>query len=209
MDTQKRAKEISRFIILIPHRDALRPLDEFRRRLFYIGVNGAHSFPQAAALALVSRPFCREELKELARNIRNLTRGTEGKIHSDASAFVCCPAGLWRRGRKVPAIQQKTAAESDAFLFFGPLLNLPSSEDVFPQPARGKILKSLLPPVLCAALVNNELHKKKTLNSEVSPAISFRAAALANLAIRPLDGADYSFEWKTGPFVWLPAFKAE
>jgi len=42
-----------------------------------------------------------------------------------------------------------------------------------------------------------------------TPALSFRAAAVANLAIRPLAGgeAGFSFEWKIGPPEWLPGYK--
>jgi hypothetical protein len=51
-----------------------------------------------------------------------------------------------------------------------------------------------------------------------APALSFRAAAVANMILRPLPGEDgdenaeipfggSSFEWKIGERVWLPAYK--
>ena len=228
MDTQKKVKE--NYIILIPHRDALRPLFEYRRRLFSAGIYGAHSFPMAAPLAKVSRPFSHEELKESAISIRKLTIATGGKIFSKESALVPCPTGSGRH-----------------LSFFGPLLNLPAEEGIFPLSAKDKILHSLLPTVLCAALVEQcsiisshegaktqrnmyslqanrnppclcELRESNNLNFEKAPALSFRAAALANMAIRPLDCGErlseirelnYSFEWKIGPAVWLPAYKKQ
>ena len=191
---------ISRFIILIPHRDALKPLYEYRRRLFAAGYIGAYSFPLAAPLASVSRPFNREELKELGRNIRSIN--SRFFTTNDTN---CVNAGL---------------------SFFGPSLNIPAEEGVFPQTARDKILRAFLPPVLCAALVGDRLPKTSRGGTEITknneektesffkdvPALSFQAASLVNLAIRPIKTGgtlsvgefNYSFEWVTGPPVWLP-----
>ena len=184
MDTQEKAKEISRFIILIPHRDSIKPLVEFRQKLFAAGYPGAWSFPVAAPLASVSRSFNRDELKALARDIRFLTKENDGKISSDCSALAGC---------------------SGKFTFFGPRLGLPSNENLFPKTALEKILYIFFPPVLCTALVNGNSV------SEEAPAVSFRAASLANLAIRPLGAGEsaYSFEWKIGPPVWLPKYRKE
>ena len=184
MDTQER--EVSRFIILIPHRDALKPLEEFRERLFAAGCPGAYSFPLVSPLARVSRPFSREELKELSRRIRDLTKELDGKISGSGTA----------------AVIGTGAAETDKWPFFGPLLNLPAKETLFSGAAKDKILHYLLPPVLCTAIITPA---EKPVEMEI-PAISFRAASLANLAIRPLGAGEsaYSFEWKIGPLVWLP-----
>ena len=197
MDTQKRAKEVTRFIILIPHRDSLKPLEEYRKRLFAAGLWGAHSFPAAAPLAMVSRSFSREELKELARNIRNLTDRTDGKIQSSGAALTHCPT--------------RTIACDRAYLsFFGPRLNLSIKEDDLGL-ARDKVLNTFHPLILCAALVDSELNLAEknrpgeNLIFEEAPVLSFRAAALANLAIRPLGAGEsnYSFEWRIGNPVWL------
>ena len=176
MDTRPKA---FRFVILIPHRDSLKPFSEYRSKLFSIGICGSYAFPAAAPLAALSRPFSREELKELARNIRSLAKESSGKILSAEPAIVACPNGF-------PAS------------FFGPLLSIPAEEGIFPKTAKHKILYPLLPPVLCAALVG----PNENPISEEAPVLSFRAAYLANLAIRPLAGANYSYEWKIGPPVW-------
>jgi len=177
-----------RFIILIIGMDTEKLLNEYRAALFAEGFYGAYSFPPAAPLAELSRSFNRDELKELAGNIRNLTMPHDGKISSAENA---------------------SNAGFGEYSFFGPRLNLVAAEDLFPKTARDKIALSLFPPVLCAALV----HSGENPLPKEGPALSFRAAALANLAIHPLPtGADgeapaFSFEWKIGDPIWLPAYK--
>jgi hypothetical protein len=179
--------KVVRFIILIPHRDALKQLEEYRQELFSSGVLAAHSFPLAAPLAEVSKPFSRKELKETAFNIRELAKDQDGKIAASRTAI----------------------AESPGFLsFFGPCLNIPLNGEVFSQEARGKVLHVLFPPVLCAATVEPGTNPAEKPHAwKEAPAFSFRAASLANLSISPLPGAELSFEWRISPPVWLPAYK--
>ena len=198
MDTEH--KETSRFVVLIPHRDSGKVLAGYRDKLFAAGLAGAHAFPVAAPLAGVSRPLSREELKELARNIRELAAQAGGKITASALARLPCLASL--------ASLSHTPAEAGLgrMSFLGPALNLPPDDTVFPPSAKGKILFTLLPPVLCAALADaKDDSAAKNPALQACPALSFRAAALANLSIRPLPAAPpYSFEWRIGPLVWLP-----
>ena len=177
--------EISRFIILVPHRDTLKILEEYQARLFASGFYGAYSFPGAAPLANISRPFSREELRELGRNIRLSTGNWDGKILSNGIATVDGPG---------------------SFSFYGPRLSLSIEEDIFPGAARDKVLRTFVPTVLCAGLGANEKP-----NFDEPPALSFRAAALANLAIRPLPGGEreFSYEWRISPLVWLPKYRAK
>jgi hypothetical protein len=181
-----------RFIILIIGMDTEKLLNEYRAALFAEGFYGAYSFPPAAPLAELSRPFNRDELKELAGNIRDLTMPHDGKISSAENA---------------------SNAGFGEYSFFGPQLNLHANlliiEDLLSKTARDKIARPLFPPVLCAALV----HSGENPMPKEGPALSFRAAALANLAIRPLPAGTggevqaFSFEWKMGDPVWLPAYK--
>ena len=181
LDTHNNLIKIFRYIILIPHRDAVKPLEEYRQKLFSIGVASAHSFPLAAPLAEVSRPFRSQELKELALYIRSLTKSADGKI-------LC---------------EKKCAeAKSRHLSFFGPSFNLAIEEGAFPETAKDKLIRVLNPAVLCASLC-----KMDSVNDAEPPAISFRAASVSNLAIRPLPELDYSFEWEIGESVWLPAWK--
>ena len=176
MDIQTGAGTVSRFIILVPHRDSLKALAEYRRRLFSAGTSGAYSFPLAAPLSAVSRPFSRGELKQLAVNIRNLGAKAGGKIQGSR--------GLRYRS------------------FFGVLLDIPVEESLFPESARGKLLSAASSAVLCAALVD----AGEDPPPDEPPPLSFRAAYLANLTLRPLPGGDirYSFEWMIGSPAWLP-----
>ena len=192
MRNKSAGPEEFRFIILIPGRDTEKLLDEYRASLFANGFYGAYSFPPVAPLAELSRPFNRDELKELAGNIRKLSMVHDGKISSAESGVI------------------------DGFgeySFFGLRLNFPVDllviEELLSETAKSKITRSFFPPVLCASLVRSgEKHLPKEW-----PTLSFRAAALANLAIRPLPGGDkeeapvYSFEWKMGEPIWLPAYK--
>jgi hypothetical protein len=180
------------FVVLIPNRDTEKLLDEYRAALFAGGFCGAYSFPPAAPLTELSTPFSRDELKELARNIRKLTAAHDGKI-SAAETGANAGFGDYSFGN---------------YSFFGPLLDLPAAEELFPKTAKKKIIRSFFPPVLCASLV----HTGENPMPNEGLNLSFRTAALANLAIRPLSGAAceapaFSFVWKIGPPVWLPAYK--
>jgi len=197
LDTQQENRGIFRFIVLVPHRDSLRPFEEYRAKLFAAGVPGAWSFPTAAPLASVSRSLGSDELKELARNIRELTNKTGGKI-------ICSGSVLEKSTTENTEKHTEGTEEKEGLSFFGIPLNLPIEEAIFPKTARAKILGIFTPPVLCAALLTSG----EKPPSEEGPILSFRAASLANLAMRPLESgaAGYSFEWKIGPLVWLPKY---
>ena len=230
MDTEQGKKEAYRFIVLIPHRDSLRPLEEYRVRLFATGFPGAWSFPMAAPLASVSHFFSGDELKGLGRNIRELTKETDGKILCSGSVLakftmeenkprsytegteeerrrpLTGAQGYGdRKEEKRTLTEAQGHGEKEDISFFGPQLNFHIEESLFPQMARVKIINIISPPVLCAALLAPE----EMPPSEEGPGISFRAASLANLAIRPLESgaANYSFEWRIGPLIWLPKYK--
>jgi hypothetical protein len=182
LNTKKKRPEPSRFIILIPHRDGGRILEEYRRELFASGIAGAFSFPAAAPLALVSRPFSGEELKALAAGMRELCLrdGGDGKFRSAGAA----------------------ASSAGGFNFFGPLLE--PWDPGLPSLGGSKIIHRFPALCLCAALLG-----PAGVPSAAGPDLSFRAAMIANLSIAPLDQGEegYSFAWKTGRPVWLPAYK--
>jgi len=206
LDTQQRKKEVYHFIIIVPHRDSLKPFEEYRAKLFAAGFPGAFSFPTAAPLASVSRPFNREELKELGRNIRELTKKTDGKIHCSGNAYVKFTTEVTEEERRRPLAETQRRGDKKDISIFGVPLNLLVEEVVFPKTAKAKILDIFSPPALCAAL----LVPDEKPPSEEGPVLSFRAASLANLAIRSLESGavSYSFEWRMGPPVWLPKYKS-
>ena len=193
MDTKAK---ILRFIILSPHRDALKPFNDYRQALFSAGLEGAFSFPLASLLAQVSRPFSPPELKELACKIRRLTIEREGKIRGGEDAVSECPGSVF------PGIGR------GGLSFYGPALDIPVNDEAFPSTAKDKLLHVMSPALLCVALAGHENEGIKLVEKTEKPALVFRAASLANLAIRPLAPGEwaYSFEWKTGEPVWLPAY---
>ena len=210
MDT---IKVTHRFIILIPHRDAVKIFNEYRQELFRGGVNGALAFPSAAPLAQVSRPFSREELKKTAQKLKELASNT-----GDAAAAGSAAAKntVTKNRGIIPSGAECTLVNSRQICFYGPALKLPIDKTLFPESTWSRIIQLFSPPVLCAAIID----PKEKRQGDLCPVLSFRAAALANLVIRPLinyDPAreikpgekqdiyrDLSYEWKISPLVWLP-----
>jgi hypothetical protein len=168
------------------------PLRALSRSLFAAGVHGAWSFPQAAPLALVTRPLTPAALQSLAVSLRSETlRAPDGKITLGPPALVSCPG--------FPG-------------FFGPVLDLP------PPPLPYPGLRYSFPRlVLCTGLVApGDEAVPGTIRDipPVNPAF-FRAAMVANLTIKPLvpdpserfayPAENYSFIWRTGKPRWLPS----
>ena len=185
MDTQI---GVSRFIILIPHKDALIPFNSFRQSLFSHGFSGAFSFPACAPLAEVKKSFRREELRILGKQIRELSWENDGKFRS---------------------LTMKKMSGT-RFALIGLELNLKTNEVNFGERTKEKII-SVMEPVLCAAIVKQDEIMHETLQP---PEISFRSASLANLIIRPITKScsskktsSYSYEWKISSSVWLPAWR--
>ncbi|WP_010259816.1 hypothetical protein [Treponema primitia] len=168
------------FVILIPHPSMGAPLRAQSRFLFAAGIHGAWSFPQAAPLARVLRPLNPDELKSLAAELRSAAIGS--KFSLGKPALVPCPG---------------------FHSFFGPALDLLPP----PLPYPG-VLYPFPSLVLCTALaapVDGPLLEQSRDMPPVNP-VFFRAAMVANLAIKPLKGAgDYSFTWRIGKPRWLPS----
>jgi hypothetical protein len=181
------------FVVLIPHRDSVPFMRAYSRTLFAAGLAGAFSFPPAAPLALVSRPFTRGELKALALALRELSLrdGREGKIRTGAAAALPCPL-------------EDACGE---FAFWGLTLDLPLGALSFPAGGEKKIRRRFSGPILCAAIIGPG--DKGRAPSYEGPPVSFRAAAVANMRLRPLaqGEAAYSYEWETGLPAWLAGYK--
>jgi len=244
-----------RLLLLIPHRDCLGVLRDYRRRLFAWGLPGAWSFPEALPLACLSRALTGAELRALARRLREWL--AEAKLVSGALETVPVPGA----GNNVDTPLRTPG---------GPLLLLGPGMSPDPIEGIGDLLSQIdrearvfAAPVLCAALLavcctSYEVQlkkgifcpwgdKKSTLQTALQPlgtgdcgtnyrgtlcrnppkcnrllgpgdrdrlgeaaappALSFRAAQVANCEFGPLisgPGA-YSYQWETGPGVWLPS----
>ncbi|MDR1307662.1 MAG: hypothetical protein LBK74_08830 [Treponema sp.] len=167
--------------VLVPHRDCLPLLDEYRRALFAAGLAGAWSFPPVAPIALLRAPLPAGTLKALAAELRRLLGNR--KIVPGPAAECVAPG--------------KTGGAGGLRLF-GPVLDLPR------LPPAEETLFSWEKPVLAPAVLDP---REGVPDNRISPpALSFRAAALANLVLRPAScgEAGYSFAWETGPLFWLP-----
>ncbi|MCL1814005.1 MAG: hypothetical protein FWG29_10875 [Treponema sp.] len=181
------------FIVLVPHRDCLPALEAYRRDIFAAGFDGAFSFPAAAPLALLKRPLDVMELKVAAAELRkNLG---EKKIVSEGQA----DCNGW-----------ENSEPGHTVLFFGLTLDLPLP--AFPPDA---VLKTWKKPILAPAiLIPDDNPELQFIANKTAPDLSFRAAALANLALQPTGSAescpferDFSFTWELGPLYWLPRYK--
>jgi hypothetical protein len=168
-----------RFLILIPHRDGGRPLKDLSRRLFAAGFPGAYSFPAAAPLALLSRPLTKPELRTAAAALRETSLKSRGIITAGKPARVRC-SGL---------------------SFYGPALDLAA-----PELPPGGIRFQFPLLTLCAALIPGDEFPENHVPPGFPP-FSFRAAAVANMILIPLDAGapGYSYTWKIGVPRWLPS----
>ena len=180
------------FAVLIPHRDSLKPLRILSRRLFAAGFPGAFSFPQAAPLALLSRPLSRRELGDLAAALRESSADRGGVITAGPTA----PASL------PPAVQfRNEGPDPREFSLWGPRLDL-----AVPAAIPGAIY-SFPFPVLCAALVRGGMDAD-SMDAAVEGLfpLRFKAAAAANMSFMALESGEpgYSFTWKIGEPRWLP-----
>jgi hypothetical protein len=183
-----------RFLVLVPHRDTRLPLHALSASLFSAGFPGAYSFPWIVPLALLKRPLLAEELKTLAIALRL-------QLNSEGGKFIAGPPSLC-------SLAAEFLVDKSAFVY-GPALAIRLSDNYY-EPVAEAISNRFSPLVLGAALVRESESEKGAsaiLHAAAPPQISFRAAALANMSYGPLQSGNesgYSYEWKLGPFHWLP-----
>lgn len=198
----RRGTGIFRFVVLVPHRDSSRLVEACRSSLFAAGFYGAWSFPAAAPLARLTRPLTPPELKALAASIRQtaLNNGQAGKITAGEPAEAECPC-----------LADYAALDAGiAPRFWGPALNLPIPGGPELRPREAPVYFPMDRVILCAALIPDGPPSASGPYSTGAvpalPAVSFRAAAVANLTVRPLPcGAPgCSFRWRLGRLYWLP-----
>ena len=197
------------FLILVPHRDTHCHIEAIRKKLFAAGFKGSYSFPLAAPLALLSEPLEKNELKVLANEIRTATIEKNGKITANEFCKIRCDHDEFFNNTKEKFW--------NTMEFFGPQLDLPLKN--ISGLKNKKISYNFPKTILCAAISNidsppndenfsSEIHSET--HDETQP-FSFRAAMVANLAIRPLKSGlpPYSLEWQFWPECWLPVYKAK
>jgi hypothetical protein len=186
------------FAVLVPHRNAIFFIEKFRQQIFALGLDGAFSFPAVAPLALLSRPLRGEELKTAAVEMRKLLGG--GKFVLSALPE---KSPLGGSPPELPAVSCCTGSP-EKLSFFGPCLDMP-----FPPLPESAVLARWKKPFLAPAVLGSgDVECVYALADKLPspPELSFRAAALANLAVYPAGNgeAEYSYAWELGRLYWLP-----
>ena len=178
-------RAFARLLVLVPHRDARRPLRGWSGSLHAAGLAGAWSFPWVAPLAALGRSPSRGELGLLARALRGSLG--PGKITAGPAALAPLPLG----------------AEGGPALAFGPALGAGLTGGLF-EPAGLPPMRRVSPAVLGAAILRGPPPE----GLPPPPEVSFRAAALAEMILRPIrrpgESGGLSFEWEIGEPRWLP-----
>lgn len=177
-----------KLLVLVSHRDIRSILRKYSESLFRAGYSGAYFFPWAAPLAALSRFLSEDELKRCARAIR------------EASAA---------RGCKISAVENDAIELDSRLSLFGPRLDITFPQDAFGEAS--KIIRVFTPPVIGACLFTSSDAAAPVLPP---PALSFRAAAVANMiwlakgSPDPGSGKFYC-KWKIGKLCWLPHTKGK
>jgi hypothetical protein len=187
------------FAALVPHRNAVFVIEKFRQQLFALGLDGAFSFPAAAPLALLSRPLLGTELRTAATELRKLLGERKIVLSTPYREF---PPEAARP--ELPAASLCTASPPAGLSFFGPCLDMP-----FPALPESAVLARWEKPILAPAVLGRggaELVRGLADKLPSPPELSFRAAALANLAVYPAGNgeAGYSYAWGLDRLYWLP-----
>jgi hypothetical protein len=207
-----------RLLALVPHRDTRLPLREWSASLFAAGVPGAWSFPWATPIALLKRFLSTEELKSLARALRQHIG--EGKFiagppdtsvlsFTDTKTKSCvtrCEATSYARVDYIKRKRQNTSSlplhlNGETASVFGPVLRTELPGD-FLSAVNEALICRMEPLVIGSALI--PLHAPLMNDLPAPPQLSFRAAALANMIYHE-EGS--LLEWKIGSLHWLPKRK--
>jgi hypothetical protein len=190
------------FAALIPHRNTVFVIEKFRQQLFALGLDGAFSFPAVAPLALLSRPLLGTELKMATAELRTLLG--ERKI------ILSAPYGESLYGESAPELSFRPlfvpppVGSSEGLSLFGPCLDMP-----LPALPESAVLARWEKPVLAPVILGQGGAERTGVPADKlppPPELSFRAAALANLAVYPAGNgeAGYSYAWELGRLYWLP-----
>jgi hypothetical protein len=186
--------------VLIPHRDSRALLRPWSAALFALGCEGAYAFPWMIPLAVLGAPLDREELRRLARSLRELSLA--GEHNGIFRALEPEPLSL-PENSAVPPLPRGLA-------FYGPRIDLSPDPEAL-RAVSDKILFTFPVWILVSALIE----AGSVPEGLPRLSLSFRAAAAANMDYRPLEpcpqglSAAYSFVWETGPPCWLPSVKRQ
>jgi len=175
METEK-LKQL--FLILVPHRDTRLVLRSYSSALLKVGVTGAYNFPRVLPLAELSRPLNPQELKNIAHTFRKSAINV--KFRAEGAYTMPFPA-----------------EEKNSFLL-GPRLDFTIPPDLL----NGiDIIKPFSQAIIGACLLPEE---QNTNTLPCPPALSFSAAAVANMFWQPVKLPAPGYKWEIGKLIWLP-----
>jgi len=174
------------YLVLVPHRDTRLLLRKYSGTLLKEGFEGAYSFPWVAPLASLLRPLNPQELKNIAHAFRKSAGNC--KFNTEGTETIQFPP------------------KGNNEVLSGPRLDLSLPPDLL------KGIGDPFPSIIIGTRLFQGGQNMKPL--PCPPAISFSAAAVANMIWQPVslsakDGQDvYGYKWKIGKLSWLPK-KAE
>ncbi|MDR2943417.1 MAG: hypothetical protein LBV17_12610 [Treponema sp.] len=163
------------FLVLVPHRDTRLVLRNYSAELFKAGLTGAYTFPGVAPLASLSRPLNKQELKNIAHEFRKSSRGAKFNA---------------KEAYAMPFPRDKKNS-----LLFGLRFDFTIQPDLLN--GAGNPFSA---PVIGACLLSGG---KKENALPCPPALSFSAAAVANMSWQSLNHA-IGYKWEIGKLCWLP-----
>lgn len=192
MNTYKKNKNI--FLVLVPHRDVRLEAKKYSSALLTSGLKGVYCFPQAAPVASLSHPLKDEELKAVARSLRYALG--KNKINS----FCAAVANFPEENNIITQVNKNIK-----YVLYGPRLEFDIPPDVF-DIIRSKTISLISPIVIGSFLIpDSNIPNLKNNIDCLSPKLSFRAAAAANMYWHPFKiDNDTGYKWKIGKLSWLP-----
>jgi len=180
METDKSKTQI--FLVLVPHRDARVELRRQSEELIKKGLTNIYPFPHAAVLAILSKPLNTNELKQIARAIREKTGNN--KFYTNETSSV------------------KIKTDNKELNLFGPKLEFDASCAL--GMSADKIKTIISPPIIGSFIIPDGIEQKNQ-NILYYSSLSFRAAAAANMHWRPVKiKGEVCYKWKIGKLSWLP-----
>jgi hypothetical protein len=172
-----------RFIVLIPHQDAVMPLNDYKQKLFQAGFIGVYSFPTVMPLIITKKPHTLDELKSMAIFMRKEIDSVSVSKKFTSQITLSCMKN------------DNMSGSLGGFSFVIPLDGLSLKKD-----------DTALPRFLLGLTVLKPDEEEKFISftkENPPPHISFRACALANM-IYSIDEQG-ACSWEIGHPVWLPS----
>lgn len=180
---------IHRWLVLIPHRDSLKPIHELQRRLWQSGVTGGRLLPPLVYVDTVDKPIRSDQCKVLAQELRQRSQERKEDGYIDGMSL-----GLYNLPGSITALGLSLSLHK-------PNLILQDKPDVITAKP-----EQAAEPFLVIALEAGEgvLELARKLYQETGP-FRFRQGAVANLAfsLQENGNSSISCRWELGKPYWM------